>query len=69
MEQDDWVKHVAELLKTRPCVAIVIDAAASGDYEAWLKLKAAVPSHVTLVGQRLFDSDMDLLQQGAQEKW
>jgi hypothetical protein len=25
--------------------------AASTDYEAWLKIKAAVPSHVTLVGQ------------------
>ncbi len=25
--------------------------AANTDYEAWLKLKAAVPSHVTLVGQ------------------
>jgi hypothetical protein len=94
MEQDEWVKYVADMLKGRPAIAIVIDAgeyrhttphtphttlhtphtslllsAASGDYEAWLKLKAAVPAHVTLVGMRVFDSDMDLLKQGAQELW
>lgn len=66
LSSDEFVDYLARFIEDYPIISIE-DGMAENDWEGWIKLTKRLGKHIQLIGDDIFVTNTELLQQGIQQ--
>jgi len=69
LSADELVQYYVDLVKAHPAIISIEDGLAEQDYDAWVKLTAALGDQIMLVGDDLYTTNTRLITRGLEAKW